>query len=83
MNFGILVFYFISIYTKKVEIESADKLKFYNKNNIVITIICCIIIFLKKKLYNYKINITDIYMIFNHFFVKKIFKIFDCFIQFV
>lgn len=39
MNFEIFMFYFISIYAKKVEIKSADKLKLYNKNNIVIIII--------------------------------------------
>ena len=39
MNFEILMFYFISIYGKKVEIKGADKLKLYNKNNIVIIII--------------------------------------------
>ena len=38
MNFEIFMFYFISIYAKKVEIKSADKLKLYNKNNIVIII---------------------------------------------
>lgn len=51
MNFEIFMFYFISIYAKKVEIKSADKLKLYNKNNIVIIIILLHYYVSKKKYY--------------------------------